>query len=65
MVVRQRCKKLLIILLFAISYWLAVAAMPAFHTLDLPLYSLPIPGFDLTSPQSPVIDPGLPIATFA
>ena len=65
MVVRQRCKKLLIILLFAISYWLAVAAMPAFHILDLPSYSLPIPGFEFNSPQSPVLDPSLPITTFA
>ena len=61
---RQRCKKLLIILLFAISYWLAIAALPAFHALDLPHYHLPLPGFDLSAPQSPLLDPSLPISTF-
>ncbi|MCB0211997.1 MAG: hypothetical protein KDJ52_21830 [Anaerolineae bacterium] len=63
MVARQRCKKLLLILLLAISYWLAIAALPAFHALDLPDYHLPLPGFDLTAPQSPLLDPALPIST--
>lgn len=63
MAVRQQGKKLLIVLLIAISYWLMLAAMPSFHALDLPHYYLPLPGFELTLPQSPLLDPTLPIAT--
>lgn len=62
MTVRRQCKKLFVILLLAISYWLIIAVLPTFHTLELPQYHLPLPGFDLTSPQSPVLDPILPIS---